>query len=530
MAKRAYRFAIFLFSGSVFHPVHASSLFMSEPRLSAKLFDKKQFFISALVGGPLIAGFIAAYNVWTSGKKSNAVAMMFAGLVLNLLLEAIIALPVIFLFRPLGMKMGFLSTILLVGAGQILFTFIIAGLLRIKNLDDQVFPGHMCYYGKWQIIPVLLISFAYLVVHLGFPMLFAHFPNMVLIFYLLPHFYFYSRIKCISKAPSFVIVSRYLVALMACYMPLVFTLNGILPKGIMNAPMFLAEWYIYTVLYLFLLILGMDIAGRVILKSRLLPEAFMRNPGTRIAGSLLVIMSLFLILSEGNKRYNRITVNPFDIRIPARDAEIKSLKICFVADMHLNDNTSRKFLHDYFERVTQIDPDIILYGGDMLEQGQISKENLADFDKQSSLLKPRFGKYIVNGNHDFFRTSGYNMDADMTFLHDTVVEVAGSFYLMGLSYRSFEEKPVAGLKLHATRNLPFFLLDHSPYQLKAAVKNHIDLQLSGHTHDGQVWPVNYITGLLYELQWGYRKIGDSHFFVTSGIQGWGTPIRTAGQS
>ena len=179
---------------------------------------------------------------------------------------------------------------------------------------------------------------------------------------------------------------------------------------------------------------------------------------------------------------------------------------------------------------TQIKPDIVLYGGDILERGRISKGKLLTFDKQLSSIKPNYGQFIVSGNHDPFRFSGYHKNSEITFLNDTLVKVANSFYLIGLNYRSFSEKPIAKLMMLAKEDLPVILLDHSPYQLELASKNHIDIQLSGHTHNGQVWPINYIVGLLYELPWGYKKINDLHVFVTSGIQGWGTPIRTAGKS
>ncbi len=87
-----------------------------------------------------------------------------------------------------------------------------------------------------------------------------------------------------------------------------------------------------------------------------------------------------------------------------------------------------------------------------------------------------------------------------------------------------------GIKKTAFEDLPVFLLDHSPYQLDAAYNNDIALQLSGHTHYGQVWPINYIMELMYELPVGYKEMNHTHFFVTSGIQGWGTPIRTVGES
>ena len=58
----------------------------------------------------------------------------------------------------------------------------------------------------------------------------------------------------------------------------------------------------------------------------------------------------------------------------------------------------------------------------------------------------------------------------------------------------------------------------------------MDVQLSGHTHNGQIFPINFITNRQYLLSWGHLKMGRTHFFVTSGVQGWGPPVRTAGRS
>jgi len=136
----------------------------------------------------------------------------------------------------------------------------------------------------------------------------------------------------------------------------------------------------------------------------------------------------------------------------------------------------------------------------------------------------------VGGNHDNYRRNGYDEDLDLFFMSDTVIKVANSFYIMGLRYRTTDKKPIPLLNEMVQENLPVFLLDHAPYQLEAAYKNNIDIQFSGHTHYGQVWPINYIIQVMYDLPWGYQKITDTHFFVTSGIQGWGTPIRTVGQA
>jgi predicted MPP superfamily phosphohydrolase len=503
---------------------------MPEPVSTIKLISRKQFYVSALIGGPLMAGFMAAHNVWSSGQKFRAVLLVSFGLGLNLLMEAFLIFLVAFIFHPLGLKTGLLIIILLCTGGQLLFTWLISALLKIKNQNEHIFPVNGDYYGKWQVLPVLLLSLVYLFVHIDHPVLLAHFPNMILLFYLIPHFYFYHKIKSVFKSPVLVVVARWLIVVIACYMPLMFSLDGLFPRDIMNFPLFLAEYYIYTLLYLFLLILGVDLSAKLILKFQILPESLIRNPITKTVTMVLVVLCLTIILAEGNKRYNHLVVNSFDIRIPARDAEIRRLKICFVADMHLNNHTSQTFFNDYLNKISQINPDIVLYGGDMVEQGRISKEKLAVFDKQLASITPRWGNYIVNGNHDFFRYNGFNKNLDMTFLTDSLVKVANSFYLMGVSYRAYEKKPIAKLKDHAKENLSIIQLDHSPYQLDEAVKNHIDIQLSGHTHYGQVWPINYIIGLLYKLPWGYKQINGSHFFVTSGIQGWGTPIRTTGQA
>jgi predicted MPP superfamily phosphohydrolase len=80
------------------------------------------------------------------------------------------------------------------------------------------------------------------------------------------------------------------------------------------------------------------------------------------------------------------------------------------------------------------------------------------------------------------------------------------------------------------KNFPAILLDHQPFQLNLTRENGIDLQLSGHTHHGQLWPLNYITSMIYEISWGYEKIDETHYYVSSGFAGWGPPVRTGSRT
>ena len=75
-------------------------------------------------------------------------------------------------------------------------------------------------------------------------------------------------------------------------------------------------------------------------------------------------------------------------------------------------------------------------------------------------------------------------------------------------------------------NLPLILMDHTPFGMEEAEKNNVDLQLSGHTHHAQMWPLNYITQKLYEQDWGYLKKGKTQYYVSCGVGTWGPPVRT----
>jgi hypothetical protein len=79
-------------------------------------------------------------------------------------------------------------------------------------------------------------------------------------------------------------------------------------------------------------------------------------------------------------------------------------------------------------------------------------------------------------------------------------------------------------------SLPVILVDHRPTEIDQVSKTTVDIQLSGHTHNGQMFPLNLILRSMYQLTWGYEKVGNTHFFVTSGIRLWGPPVRTVGKS
>jgi predicted MPP superfamily phosphohydrolase len=114
---------------------------------------------------------------------------------------------------------------------------------------------------------------------------------------------------------------------------------------------------------------------------------------------------------------------------------------------------------------------------------------------------------------------------------DTALVVGGAFTLVGRDDRSNPRRAaLRELTRDVDRALPLIVLDHQPYRLDEAVEQGVDLQLSGHTHRGQVWPFSWITDRLFELSHGHELRGTTHLHVTSGIGLWGGKFRVGTRS
>ena len=149
-------------------------------------------------------------------------------------------------------------------------------------------------------------------------------------------------------------------------------------------------------------------------------------------------------------------------------------------------------------------------------------------------LQPPHGVYAIMGNHEHISGSEeavrYMEESGITVLRDRAVRAADALWLIGREDRQAVfmgsgRQPLAELMAGIDRREPLILLDHQPFHLEEAVKEGIDLQLSGHTHHGQFFPFNLITGAMYEMSWGYLRKGSSHFYVSCGAGTWGPPVR-----
>jgi predicted MPP superfamily phosphohydrolase len=204
-----------------------------------------------------------------------------------------------------------------------------------------------------------------------------------------------------------------------------------------------------------------------------------------------------------------------------------------VSDIHLGNLIDNSRLQDLVSQINTLHPDIILLAGDIID------EDVQPFMSQGMhitfrQLQAPYGVYAVLGNHEYIGGNPEYIVAALTnagvnVLRDQVVKVADSFYVAGRDDRSVERQlsagrqrqPLPSLLANLDTGLPLILLDHQPYRLDDSQANGVDLQLSGHTHYGQIFPNNLITGMIYEDDWGYLQKGKFQAIVSCGYGTWG---------
>jgi predicted MPP superfamily phosphohydrolase len=249
----------------------------------------------------------------------------------------------------------------------------------------------------------------------------------------------------------------------------------------------------------------------------------------RLSGCLILPA---LIVFAGAWNNNRLAVKEYSIKLPRRSSTENELKIVFASDFHLSRITGSRLVERFVSKVNALHPDIVLIGGDVLEGHGI--ENLNEFETQFSGIIARYGVYAAPGNHERYGGGRENFytRSGMKYLEDRVEKIGDAFYIAGRkTRRGSQRKPIDELLKDAPEDLPIILIDHSPTDLENVSRSRVDLQLSGHTHNGQLFPVNLLVmPFRYELAWGMKSKGNSIFIVSCGLQAWGPPVKTAGTS
>lgn len=210
-----------------------------------------------------------------------------------------------------------------------------------------------------------------------------------------------------------------------------------------------------------------------------------------------------------------------------------NMKIFLVSDVHLGALIRERREKYLVKTIKEHKPDLVLICGDLIDSdiAPVLRKNLG---KHIQEIKTPMGVYAVTGNHEYIggieQSLAYLKTINVNVLIDTIITLPNGVQIVGRNDRSAGfgpngQKPLVDLLQNSNHQRPIIVMNHQPYNLTEASDLNVDLHLSGHTHHGQFWPINYITQAMFELSWGYLKKGNSHFYVSSGYGTWGPAIR-----
>lgn len=326
------------------------------------------------------------------------------------------------------------------------------------------------------------------------------------------------------------------IALVLAY-PLGRVLMG-LAKGFPSAPLIKAgSFHMVVMLYGFLGVVLIDLIRLANAFFGFLPGSLTARPGP--AGLVLFIIvagATALTIVGGAINAARPRTVELSWSIPKKAGPLDRVTVVLVSDLHLGSLVGRGRLEKIVDRINALEPDIVLMPGDIVDES-VTEKIEAGFSAVMRRIRAPLGVFAVPGNHEFYSGLERNLAClracGITVLEDEAVLIAGAFVVAG-------RKDPSALRPGETRvpireilsrsgldfSRPVVLLDHQPVRLEEASQSGVDVQLSGHTHAGQLFPLDILNKKVWELNWGSLRKGGTWYYVTSGVGTWGPPVRT----
>ena len=376
-------------------------------------------------------------------------------------------------------------------------------------------------------------------------------------FYLLFNLYLFRRIMGWVRAwfPWFRKRKHWAVsAALYAFFALSFVLAFPLPAGrLKRALMLIGNYWLGVLLYLLLAVLLADGLRLLLvhgLKLRSLRSARMHRIAGCVCALVILIESIWGVV---NARI--IHVTPYDVTVDKTVEGMDEMKVVLVADLHLGYNIGEKQMQQMVDRINEQDADLVVIAGDIFDNEWEAVEAPETIAATLRSIQSKYGVYACYGNHDIeepvlagftFRQSEkkesdprmdeFLKDANITLLRDEGMLIDGKFYLYG---RPDAHRPGRGIETRKTpdeitagldKDKPIIVLDHQPKELQELADAGVDIDLCGHTHDGQMFPGNLTIKLMWENACGYLQKGKMHNIVTSGLGVFGPNMRVGTKS
>ena len=257
---------------------------------------------------------------------------------------------------------------------------------------------------------------------------------------------------------------------------------------------------------------------------------------------LLAIIIFTIIILGSVYGMNHIELTEYNLTTDKIDN--KSYSILFISDVHYGTVQNTQLVKDSILKMNNLKPDIVLLGGDIVDE-RTTKDSMQEIFEELGKINSTYGTYYIFGNHDrqpytsdyengnrTFTDSDLNQSIEknrIKILTDDKITINNDFVLVGRSDAEWEDSinrtDVNEILNESDLSKYIVVLDHQPVEYEENAQEGVDLQLSGHTHGGQVFPYGMIYDLSGRLNYGEYEIKDMKQIVSSGLTGWGWPMR-----
>ncbi|MDY0369664.1 MAG: metallophosphoesterase [Bacteroidales bacterium] len=249
---------------------------------------------------------------------------------------------------------------------------------------------------------------------------------------------------------------------------------------------------------------------------------------------ILVSVIVFLLVLAGHINAIYPVVQTLDIASEKIPSSQPPLRIILASDIHLGTIVGKKRVSRIVRLINQQQPDVILLAGDIVDEDlePVIKQNLGEI---LSTLHAPLGVIGISGNHEYIggaeaaltylRSHGVVMLEDQLYPLTDHITLVGRTDLSARQYDGKARKSLAELLDKLSQDQFVLVMDHQPAAIPEAVKSGVNLIVSGHTHHGQLWPLNLITNAVYPISWGYAMLDQTHAYVSCGVGSWGPPVR-----
>lgn len=244
--------------------------------------------------------------------------------------------------------------------------------------------------------------------------------------------------------------------------------------------------------------------------------------------SMIPIFILISLLITGFGYYSHFDrqVTHYQISIE-KDTTLKSLKLAFISDIHISSGTTPQDIQNLVKTLNQKDYDLICLGGDIFDESS-SMNDIEQTLQILSTIHSQYGIFAIDGNHERYvsiSTQELYQKYQITYLNENFVCIDGLFNIIGREDVSLRTSTsIETICQNMDTSLPTIVLDHNPLRYEENLE-FADIQLSGHTHAGQVFPGSLITGLIYDNDYGLLTQNNKSLIVSSGYGSWGFPLR-----